>query len=411
VISVLEAQRLIQKNTPIPQAQCVGLLESLGSVLARDVVSPVNLPLADNSAMDGFVLSSKDTENARLEKAIPLKIVGCLQAGEAPRRNLRSGTCLRIMTGAWIPRGADTVLAKEDAVIEGEYLVLRHPVVPGQHVRCRGEEIKKGKKVLFKDTPLHVGSLAFLASMGIKKLHVFRKPRVSVIATGRELISPGRKLSVGKIYDSNTTLMSACLKEMNLSPIELLKVSDDPQKIKRAIQKTLKKTDILILTGGVSVGDYDFVKAMLKACGVRSIFWKVNQKPGKPLLFGKKDQTLIFGLPGNPASVHLCFYEYVYPAIRRFMGHKEMYLAREKARLLKAIQKPSDKWRFLKGAVSYDDQTPVADTLSHQGSHMLSSLCSTNAFLVVPPHRQMKQGDWIDCHLLPSRQVLEVQEA
>jgi molybdopterin molybdotransferase len=238
--------------------------------------------------------------------------------------------------------------------------------------------------------------------LGKDRVTVFDKPKVSLITTGNELVRPGIPLAPGQIYDSNSLMIQSALKNMGIRPLTVSRVKDNPKSLKRAVAMALRQSDVLILMGGVSVGKYDFVKDILKETGVRTIFWKVNQKPGKPLYFGKRGKTLIFGLPGNPASVFTCFYEYVFPAIRRMSGFRDPYLLRQAARVQSEVKPDRKKILFLKARAELNGGRKTVITLGRQGSHMISSLQDANCFILIPPSRKtIKRGQRVRIDLLP----------
>ncbi|OGX03128.1 MAG: hypothetical protein A3G87_07105 [Omnitrophica bacterium RIFCSPLOWO2_12_FULL_50_11] len=401
MISFQQAQRLIEKNTPGPKRQTIRVADSLGYVIAEDVKTPFPLPQYDHSAMDGYVLRSRDINSASKKNPIFLKIAGALKAGDPPKF-LPPKKAYRIMTGALIPRGGNAVLLKEEATVEGKDLVITKRVAPGAHIRLRGEELKKGAQVVFNGTVIHPAVAAILASLGKGKVQVFARPRVSVIATGSELIQAGTKLTRGKIYDSNSVMISSALRLLGVEPFLVKTVQDRPGILRKIVRKALRSSDLVILIGGISVGDYDYVKDILRGLGVRQIFWKVNQKPGKPIYFGKRRNVIVFGLPGNPASVFTCFYEYVYLAIRSMSGFVNPGLRTEKQKLSKAVASDRQKLVFLKAKVQPSQNGRAVTPLPHQGSHMISSLCDTNALVLIPPNgRGVKKGEKVVTHVLP----------
>lgn len=404
MISVSSAKRILNRNVTCLEPSTIPLAQALGFVLAEEIHAPMNLPAFDNSAMDGFVLMAKDTWLANRECPVSFKIQGTIRAGDGSFRRIYPGEAFRIMTGAPLPVRGDTVLAKEEAQIQGNRLIVSQTLENGLNVRRQGEEIKRGQLVLRSRTFIHAGVLAFLASMGIVKVKVFRKPSVSVIATGSELVTPGRKIRRGEIYDSNSFMIRAVLEQMGIKPAKVMTVKDNPCLLKNAVREALKKSDVVILTGGVSVGDYDYARQVLTSLGVRSLFWKVSQKPGKPIYFGKKNSTLIFGLPGNPASVYTCFYEYVYPALRKMTGFASPDLAIEFLNLSEPVKADPKRHLFLKGKRVFGQNgfKPTVSPLPRQGSHMLSSLCESDGFISIPPRqREYEKGERVSMHLLP----------
>ena len=401
MVTFEEAQKLIAQNNPPSKKEEIFVSAALGCVSARDIRSPLDLPLYDNSAMDGFVFRSEDTSGATAERPIFLNICGVIKAGDNGVARCAKQDTYRIMTGAPVIKGSDTVLEKEKAVIRDDRLVIDAPVPKGRNVRFKGEEIKKRERVLPKDSVINPGTIGFLATMGMDKISVFRKPAVSLIATGSELTVPGSPLRPGKIYDSNTAMIQAALQEMRVRPTLIRRVNDDPKIIQKVVHFALRESDIVILMGGVSSGDYDFVKEILQKADVQTIFWGVKQKPGKPLYFGRKKEHLVFGLPGNPASVFTCFYEYVYPAIRRFMGHANPYLRSEERPLCETLQPDPTKYLFIKAKTGCTEESGV-HPLKRQKSHMISSLCETNSFVVVPNSETvLEKGQRVLVHSLP----------
>jgi len=400
MISYEEAQALIARNIPRPQKEIVPLLASLGCVISEDIKSPHSLPVFDNSAMDGFTFLAEDTKSASPKNPLRLAICGMIKAGD-PIVSLEPNKAWRIMTGAPIPHGADTVLAQEKAQVLQEVLILREPLVKGKNVRYKGEELKKGEKVISRGTAVTPATIGILASLGKKETPVYKKPRVALIATGSELAAPGTDLSSGKIYDSNSPMVSAALMQMGIRPVFVKRLDDQLKKINLVIAHALRESDLVILTGGVSSGDTDHVRPALKALDVETVFWKVSQKPGKPIYFGKKENTLVFGLPGNPAAVFTCFYEYVYPAIRRSMGFRDPYLDSKFLPAGESIEADPEKALFLKAKVGLSEGRPFVTALGGQSSHMISSLQAANGILVIPSNMSVEEGQKALVHLLP----------
>ncbi len=401
MITFYEAQRKIEENSPPPKEETISIGAALGFVSAEDVRSPIDLPLYDNSAMDGFVFRSEDTLGATVANPVTLNLKGVIKAGDCGIKPLGEKEAYRIMTGACIAEEGDLVLEKEKAVVKKNKLVVSGPVSKGRNIRFKAEEIKKHELVLPKGSVINPGTIGFLATMGMMGIKVYKKPSVSLIATGSELTAPGNPLRPGKIYDSNTAMIQAALEEMRIRPVLVRRLNDAPKTIQKVIHFALKESDLVILTGGVSAGDYDYVKDTLRESGVSTIFWKVSQKPGKPLFFGRKENHLVFGLPGNPASVFTCFYEYVYPAIRRFMGYKNPTLSSGKFKLQEALKPDSEKLLFIKSKIGLNGVRGVLP-LKRQKSHMISSLCETDSFVVVPnSDKILEKGEKVLVHSLP----------
>jgi molybdopterin molybdotransferase len=391
VITPLQAAALIRRNTPSSVSRVAALADCCGSVLAADVRAGCAMPVADNSAMDGYVIRSVDVARASKDRPVKLRVAGTLKAGDGRTLRIAAGTAYRIMTGAFIPTGGTAVIPKEDAKLQEGRLCVEQPIRTGQHIRRCGEEIQKGQLLLKKGTCLHPAAIGVLASFGFASASVYQKPRVTVLATGNELTAPGKKLSPGKIYDSNSWMIRSALLQIGVSPLRVLTLRDEIAKVRRAIRTALAEGDCLILLGGVSVGDYDVVKEALALEKVRTVFWKVNQKPGKPLYFGRKAKKIIFGLPGNPAAAFTCFYEYIVPALFKMLGRSEPGLRQRAVKTEGAVPQDKSKHLFLKARVSKDSvkhsaaDELTAQALNHQGSHMLTSLVDADGFLRVPP--------------------------
>ena len=401
MISFQEALKRVDRNSKIPGCEESVVGDALGCVLAEDFHAPFPMPIFDNAAMDGFALCSAQTREASSERPVFLKIKGNILAGDTKRRSLEPGEAFRIMTGAPLPKNADTVLPKEAATVRGRELIIFKPMIR-KHIRHRGEEIKKGRVVLSRFHRIGPASIGILTSFGVRKIKIFRKPRVSLLATGSELVKLGGPLPLGKIYDSNSMMVTAALQMMGLKPLWVKSLPDDESLLKKTVKDALKRSDVLVLMGGVSVGDYDFVKKILKELKVRKIFWGVSQKPGMPVYFGKTGKTQVFGLPGNPVSCLVCFYEYVFPLLRKSMGFKDPYLPTESVVLESALNSHREKLLFLKGRLVGGDKDRKVQALGHQGSHMISSLCEADRLIVVPPSgRVMRKNETVTTHVLP----------
>lgn len=385
MISVERAKQLILKNSGKNPTASVPLREALGCVLSKNIRASVDLPHWDNSAMDGFAINSQDTKLASPNRPILLRITATAQAGSGKDFLLKKKQAIRIMTGARIPKNANAILIKEDAVILGDSLKICTPLKAGGHIRRKGEEVKKGDLFKFKGKILNAGLIGFLASLGRDKVEVYAKPCVAIISTGDELTAPGKRLAPGKIYNSNSIMIHAALNEIGILPVSVRTVADKPGLLRQYLSSALNAADILILTGGVSAGEYDFCKEILSDLGVKTIFWKVSQKPGKPLFFGRRKNQLIFGLPGNPASVHMCFYEYALAAIRCKMGFENPFLSRVPGFSVSGIKKDRTKTLFMKGRLIHSGPKRQIEVLSRQASHMISSLYETDGFVFVPP--------------------------
>lgn len=394
MISTEKAWKLILKNTTFLKSSGINISESCGCVLSRNVISPVSLPPFNQSAMDGYAIQYSDYLNNKRPK-----IIGEVAAGNVFSTKLKKGQSVRIFTGAPVPTGADTVVMQEKTERINNVIVINDTTLKkGSNIRTLGSQIKKGHTALPKGYVLTAGAIGYLAAMGITTVNIISKPKVVIIATGSELVKPGKKLQQGKIYESNSYALDAALQSINIKPISSLSVTDSEAKILNCLKLSIQKADLILICGGISVGDYDFVGKSLKKLGVKNIFYKIKQKPGKPLFFGKSGNTLIFGLPGNPAAVLSCFYEYVFPAIQIMQGKKNTFLKKVKLPISKDYSKKQGLSFFLKGKISGGTVIP----LEGQESFVLSSFALADCLIYLPEDSEnIKAGEMVEVHMLP----------
>jgi len=393
MISVAEAKAIIDKNTAaLPPVRC-NLHEAAGKVLAEDVFAAVSVPAFDQSSMDGYAFSFEDWNTNK-----SLRIEGEMKAGSQERTRLSPGNAMRIFTGAPLPPGADTVVMQEKTKIENDRLFIDDSNLRrGLHVRMKGSEIEAGEMALAKHSLLTPAAIGFLAGVSITEVLVYPFPAVSIIVTGNELQSPGQPLKQGQVYESNSFSLKAALNQLHITEVKVYRVEDTLNDVKLVLKEALQQSDIVFLTGGVSVGDYDFVAMAAAENGVEKLFHKIRQRPGKPLYFGKKENKLIFGLPGNPASVLSCFYEYAEPALKRMVKQKTG-LQMIKAPLAEPFKKAAGLTHFLKGF--YDGKTVSA--LHAQESFRLSSFAAANCLIKIDEDvTSCEKGELVEVHLLP----------
>ena len=386
MIPVPEAKKFVHDNCSHERVERKSLVKATGSVLASPVYSPINTPPFHQSAMDGYAFSFESWDGRS-----DLEICGEIQAGNQADVVLKPFQAVRIFTGAALPADADTVVMQEHVTKNENTIRIENALlVKGANVRPLGSQTKKGEQALDKGQLLTAPAISFLAGIGIEKVEVYSQPFISMIITGKELIQPGQEITDGKIYESNSFGLIAALNTLGISPVSVEIVDDDEDEITKAITRQFN-SDILILTGGVSVGDYDLVPKMLEKCGVKTIFHRVRQKPGKPFYFGKRNQTLVFGLPGNPASVLTCFYEYVVPAIGHFT--KKQLLRKIKMPLANDYKKKAGLTYFLKGKTNAGEVT----ILNNQESYMMNSFALADCIIELKESKeQFNKGEMVD---------------
>lgn len=393
MISVTEAKKLIRANAKALTPVTIPLQEATGRVLAAGVSANTDIPAFDQSAMDGYALSFAGYE---LHKT--LTVQGEVPAGAPESSRLQPNQAMRIFTGAPVPAGADTVVMQEKVEAVNEQLtILDEQLKAGSNVRLKGSEIKAGELVLPKGQRLTPAAVGFLATTGVPEVTVYPTPVMSIIVTGNELQAPGRPLQFGQVYECNSFQLRAALQGLQIENVPVFEAKDDPQTVKHTLQNALDNSDVVLLTGGVSVGNYDFVPEAAAACGVTTLFHKLKQRPGKPLFVGIKGNKWVFGLPGNPSSVLTCFYEYVVPALEQLMQLPPV-LKTIKATISKPYSKNAVLTFFLKGY--YDGQTVAP--LEAQESYRLRSFAMANCLLCLPEEKmEFAEGEEVEVHLLP----------
>ena len=393
MISVTEAKKIISENISSLEPVILPLQESASLILAEDVYASTDIPAFPQSSMDGYAFSFSGWKQYK-----KLKIAGEVAAGSNETFTLASENAVRIFTGAAVPRGADTVVMQEKVQIEnGELKIKDESLKEGNSVRPKGSEIKTGALALEKERILSPAAIGFLAGIGITDVKVFPNPSISIIITGNELQQPGQPLQHGQVYESNSFALKTALKQLHINKIQILYATDKPEIVTDTLQKALQQSDVVLLTGGISVGDYDFVLQAATKCGVEKLFHKVKQRPGKPLYFGKRENKLVFGLPGNPSSVLTCFYQYVLTALEK-LSKRKIGLQTLQAPLAKAFQKNAGLTHFLKGF--YEGKTAMP--LDAQESYRLSSFAKSNCLIQIDEDiTSLKEGELVDVYLLP----------
>lgn len=392
MISVNEAKEIIRKNISVLPSLTLPLTEAVGYVLADDVFSPIDFPPFHQSSVDGYAIYFTDAG----ERFI---VSEQSSAGSEKKFSLPPKSAMRIFTGAPVPANADTVVMQEKTVINNRKLMIQdEELQPGSNFRPQGKDIKKNSIALKKNVFLSAGAVGFLAGLGITEVSVVKKPSISIIVMGNELQQPGNPLEMGQVYESNSFALKAALSQLHFTDVKVACVSDNLQQLTDALNHSIEANDMVILCGGISVGDYDFVLQAATNCGVETLFHKVKQSPGKPLYFGRKKNKIVFGLPGNPSSALTCFYEYVVLALNLMMNQKTS-LQSIKLKLSNAYKKNLGLSFFLKGWCENDKIT----ILNAQESYRLSSFAKANCLVYLEEQaHEYKAGDMVEVHILPN---------
>jgi molybdopterin molybdotransferase len=394
-LTVKEAQaRIIEKLQSVGD-EVVSLSHCAGRILAEDIYAADDLPAFANSSMDGFAVIASDAAAAGTQTPVVLKITAEIPAGAVPSIILRSGQAARIMTGAMVPAGADAIIPVEDTDLAPQLagdqagtplparVAIFHPAQPGENIRPRGQDVKKGQKLLSRGRRLQAQDVGILAASGRAQVTVYRKPLVALFSSGDELAQPGQPLLSGQIYDSNQYVLAAMLEKHGASVLRLGTAQDTPQQIRTLLdQAVMQKADLIVTSAGVSVGAFDYVRQVIESNGTLN-FWKVNMRPGKPLAFGFYANTPLIGLPGNPVSAFVGCRVFVLPAVTRLSGQPEGTTWKRKVHLGEPVESDGRE-SYLRAFVQEENGRTVARLTGHQGSGNLFSLVQANALLIVP---------------------------
>ncbi len=391
MISISEAIQLVKDNSSPLLKNTIKPIEKAGGYkLFNDVISPLNMPPFRQSAMDGYAVC--------LHASLTYTLIGEIKAGDSLQPHLKKGEAVRIFTGAPVPDSANAVMMQEKVSVTGSKITLESQIPIHHNIRPVAEQVKKGALALSKNTKLTPAAIGYLASLGIQNVTVFKKPTIAIVTTGNELVEPGQTLTYGKIYESNSKMLQNALYNLKFYDVTIHKVEDDYNKTKALLESVITENDLVIISGGISVGDYDFVGKALEELKVEALFYKVKQKPGKPLFFGKKDKTSIFALPGNPAAALTCFYAYVYIALQKMMDNEDLELPRIQAKSLSKFIKNGDRPQYLKAIYNNGN----IEILEGQSSAMLQTFAVSNALVFVPEEiNKIEIGDLVDVVLLP----------
>lgn len=387
MVTIEEALGIIADQKINLKSETKPLEDALGYALANKTVSPFDVPEFDNSAMDGYALCGLYHE---------YKLVGEVAAGDSKAVLMNDGEAVRIFTGAKVPKNTSAVMMQEKTSVKESTLFLDEMPRAGQNIRKKGGQLTEGQEVFERGHVLNPPSLALMGSLGLERLEVFSKPKVNIITTGNELVKPGQPKAEGQIYESNSYAIAGALQQFGFGHHQKAQIQDDFEATKAGIKGALESCDVLIISGGISVGDYDFVKQSLEENGVKELFYKVLQKPGKPLYFGRKDNKFVFALPGNPASSLTCFYVYVLPLLQKLSGFVKIGLPTYQFPITHGYENRFGRPSFLKAFVS-DGKVAVLDG---QGSSMIQSMAKGNALAFVDDGEKLKEGDLLTCKLI-----------
>ena len=401
MISVEQAHRILQDNIPQPKTVSVKLVEALGRYLSEDIRAPEPSPRYTNSAMDGFALRWQDYAVNRSDRGVRLKIIGESQAGIPFTGVVERGTAVRISTGAMLPEGSDTVVRVEDTQEEQGYVTVLEARALGQDVRHAGEEFEQGELLFRKGDSLGARELALLAAVGMQSIPVYSQPLVALLITGTELAPyDAENIQSYQIRDSNSIMLMSAVRETGAKIETVLHVQDSLEETIQAVQNSMGSgANLIICSGGVSVGRHDHIKEAATAAGFRELFWKIQQKPGKPLLVSRREDTLLFGLPGNPVSAYMCFANYVRPVLANLLGTSSvnrLLTARTKIRL----ENRGKRTNFVRVRVEdKPNEIAVIKEVAQQGSHMLSSIVKADGYIVLQPGERLEPGSLVEVAL------------
>lgn len=384
---------------PVTSSECVSVREALGRILSEDVISPVNVPQHDNSAMDGYAVKGSDLIK---DKKTDLTVIGTAFAGQPFEGQMLDGESVRIMTGAVIPNGADTVIMQERVVRKKDSVVSVDFFPSGANTRKAGEDLKLGSAALQTGHKVRPADLGLIASLGISEVKVYRRLRVAFFSTGDELVGVGNVLGEGQIYDSNRYTIFGMLSELGCELIDMGVIRDTPEAVESAFTDSTNIADVVITSGGVSVGEADFVKPILNKLG-EVLFWKIAMKPGRPLAFGKVGKSHFFGLPGNPVAVMVTFYQFVQSALKTLQGQTtRIPVPTFKARLTEPLKKAPGRTEFQRGILNKTkDNEWIVKPTGDQGSGILSSMSQAHCFIVLPMDMgKVEVGEFVDVQLI-----------
>jgi molybdopterin molybdotransferase len=378
----------------------VSLLEAMGRVIAEDIYAHRDIPPLDNSGMDGYAVRSEDLQNASPQHPGRLEVIEDLPAGFVSKKSVEQGKAIRIMTGAPIPKGADSVVPVEDTKQDGRFVLIFTTLPRDENIRKAGEDVKKGERVISTGDLIRPSEVGMLASVRRSFVSVYQRPQVAILCTGEELVDVDGNIDELKIVSSNSYTLASQVKDCGAIPIQLGIARDRKQEIEDRLRQGIR-ADVLVVAAGISVGDYDLVKDALKDLGMEMVFWKVAMKPGKPLAFGKIQGKPVFGLPGNPVSSMVSFEQFLRPSLLKMMGHRELFRPVIEAVLKEDIQKQPGRRHFIRASVTFEKDHYAVTVTGAQGSGILKSMVRANGLIVIPDDcERVRAGERVKVQLL-----------
>jgi len=402
MISVEEALKTVLDSCKPLGLEKVNLLEAQGRVIGEDIIAARNIPSAANSAKDGYAVRTADIKGARPSKPVELRVTEIIAAGSIPRKTVKKGQAARIMTGAIVPKGADAVVCREDTVESDKTVLIKAPVSSGLEIRPAGEDVQKDERVFPAGTALKPAHVGMLAMLGRPFVSVCRQPRVAILSTGEELVEIETDPPAGKFVNSNSYSLAALVKSLGGIPMLFPIVRDTKQEIIHAFGQA-RCADVILSTGGVSMGDFDFVKDVMSEAGNTLHFWRVAMRPGKPLAFGAIGGTPLFGLPGNPVSAMVTFEQFVRPYLLKMQGHTRILRQTLKATCAQDLHKGAGVKNFLRAVVAKEKGRYSVRLTGAQGSGVLTSMIHANAFIVLDESvTAVKKGEKVTVQMLDS---------
>ncbi len=400
MIKVKEALKQILDNFFPLGTEKVNLCDTLNRVLAEDIFAVRNIPPKDNSAMDGYALRFEDTLGAAAESPVTLSVIEDVPAGRTPIKKVGAGKATRIMTGALVPQGANAIMRVEDTKKDGKHVLIFNEALPGMYIRKAGEDVHEHELVIARGTVIRAAEIGMMAAVGKTFVSVYQKPLVAILATGDELVDIDEFPSTWQSISSNTYSISAQVMECGAIPMNLGIARDNRKDLIAKFMAALR-ADIIISSGGVSVGDYDLVKDVINEVGNGLLFWRVSMKPGKPLAFGIMEGVPLFGLPGNPVSSMISFEQFVRPSLLKMMGHRNIFRKTVKATLLEDVDKAEGLMQFVRAVVTLDNGKYLARITGEQGSGILKSMVLANGLIVLPEDATLvKAGEIVTVQLI-----------